>query len=108
VLPSAAALAKSNITGVELKTPSLTVLAPRAVELGGEVVLIGHLIWDDHDLGWATQWEMAWGGETHRWQMRGLTFDETFRRGIGGAAQILSGNGDPVTRSSAAATKKLH
>jgi hypothetical protein len=39
--------------------------------------------------------------------LRGFTFDETFRRGIGGAAQILSGNGDPVTRSSAAA-KKLH
>jgi hypothetical protein len=108
VLPSAAALAKSNVTGVELKTPSLPVLAPLAVELGGEVVLIGRLIWDDRDLGWATQWQMAWGGQTHRWQMRGLTFDETFRRGIGGAAQILSGNGDPVTRSSAAATKKLH
>jgi len=25
---------------------------------------------------------------------RGVTFDEAFRRGFGGAAQILSGNGD--------------
>ena len=105
VLPSAAALAKSNMTGAELKTPSFPALTPLATELGGEVVLVGRLVWDDRDLGWATQWQMAWGGQAHRWQMRGLTFDETFRRGIGGAAQILSGHGDPVARSSAAASK---
>jgi hypothetical protein len=66
------------------------------------------LVWDDRDLGWATRWQMDWRGQTHRWQIRGVTFDETFRRGIGGAAQILSGNGDPVTRSSSAGGNKLH
>lgn len=106
VLPDAAALAKSNMTGAELKTPPFPALTPLATELGGEVVLVGRLVWDDRDLGWATQWQMVWGGRTHRWQLRGLTFDETFRRGIGGAAQILSGNGDPVTRSSSAATAR--
>jgi hypothetical protein len=108
VLPSAAVLAKSNITGVELKTPSFPALTPLATELGGEVVLVGRLVWDDRDLGWATQWQMAWDGQTHRWQMRGLTFDDTFRRGIGGAAQILSGNGDPVFRPTAAVAGKPH
>jgi len=108
MLPDEAALAKSNITGAELRTPSFPALTPLATALGGEVVLVGRLVWDDRDLGWATQWQMARGGQTHRWQMRGLTFDETFRRGIGGAAQILSGNGDPVTRTSAAAGKKPH
>ena len=102
VLPSAAALAKSNITGAELRAPSFPALAPVAAELGGEVVLVGRLVWDDRELGWATQWQMDWRGQPHRWQIRGVTFDETFRRGIGGAAQILSGNGDPVARSSAA------
>lgn len=106
VLPDAAALAKSNITGSELRTPSFPALTPLATELGGEVVMVGRLVWDDRDLGWATQWQMDWGGQTHRWHMRGLTFDETFRRGIGGAAQILSGNGDPVVRPSAAATAR--
>jgi hypothetical protein len=106
VLPSAAALAKSNITGEALRSPSFPLLMQIATELGGEVALAGRLVWDDRDLGWTTQWQMAWGGQTHRWQLRGLTFDETFRRGIGGAAQILSGNGAPVARSSAA--KKLH
>jgi hypothetical protein len=107
-LPGTAALAKSNITGAELKAPSFPALTALAAELGGEVVLVGRLVWDDRDLGWATQWQMAWDGRTHRWQLRGLTFDETFRRGIGGAAQILSGNGDPVARSSAATTTKPH
>jgi uncharacterized protein len=108
VLPSTAALAKSNITGAELRAPTFPALAPVAAEQGGEVILVGRLVWDDRDLGWATQWQMDWRGQTHRWQIRGVTFDETFRRGIGGAAQILSGNGDPVTRSSSAGGNKLH
>jgi len=94
VLPSMAALAKSNISGAELRTAPFPALAPIAAELAGEVVLVGRLVWDDRELGWATRWQMDWRGRTHRWQVRGVTFDEAFRRGIGGAAQILSGNGD--------------
>ena len=95
VLPDVAALAKANINAAELlMTPSST-LASVAVERGGEVVLVGHLKWDDSELGWATEWRMDWNGRMHRWQLRGVTFDEAFRRGIGGAAQILSGNGYP-------------
>jgi hypothetical protein len=98
VLPSTAALAKSNITGAELRTAPFAALAPVAAAQGGEVVLVGRLVWDDRELGWATQWQMDWRGQTYRWQIRGVTFDEAFRRGIGGAAQILSGNGDPGGR----------
>jgi uncharacterized protein len=98
VLPSAAALTKSNINGAELKTTPFPELAPVAAEAGGEVVLVGRLVWDDRELGWTTQWRMNWGDRTHSWQVRGVTFDEAFRRGIGGAAQILSGNGDPDGR----------
>jgi hypothetical protein len=108
VLPSTAGLAKSNITGAELKTAPFPALAPVAAEQGGEVVLVGRLVWDDRELGWAAQWRMDWGDRTHRWQVRGVTFDEAFRRGIGGAAQVLSGNGDPVARSQSAGGSKLH
>jgi uncharacterized protein len=94
VLPSMTALAKSNMSGAELRTAPFPALAPVAAELAGEVVLVGRLVWDDRELGWATQWQMDWHGRTHRWQVRGVTFDEAFRRGIGGAAQVLSGNGD--------------
>jgi len=93
VLPSTAALAKSNITGAELRTAPFPALMPVAAEQGGEVVLVGRLVWDDRELGWTTQWRMNWGDRTHGWQVRGVTFDEAFRRGIGGAAQVLSGNG---------------
>jgi uncharacterized protein len=108
VLPSTAALAKSNISGAALRTATFPALAPLAAEQGGEVVLVGRLVWDDRELGWATQWQMDWGGRTHQWQIRGVTFDEAFRRGIGGAAQILSGNGDPTARSMSAGGNKLH
>jgi hypothetical protein len=93
-LPDDAALARTNLTGAALKTISSSALAPAVAAQGADVVLIGHLRWDDADLGWATDWRMEAQGQPHRWQLRGVTFDEAFRRGIGGAAQILSGNGD--------------
>lgn len=92
-LPDAAALARSNITAEHLAPAALASLA---VEENAEVALIGRLVWDDRQLGWMTLWQMERDGRTHRWQLRGGTFDEAFRRGIGGAAQILSGNGKKV------------
>jgi len=96
VLPSAAALAESSINGAEFGTMTSSTLGSVAAQQGGEVVLIGRLVWVDRELGWATQWRMDWQSRTHRWRVRGVTFDEAFRRGIGGAAQILSDNGDPA------------
>jgi len=95
VLPDAAALAKSNIDGAALTAMPAATLAGRGAELGADVALVGRLVWDDSELGWVTEWRMDWQGRAHRWQARGVTFDEAFRRGIGGAAQVLSDNGDP-------------
>jgi hypothetical protein len=89
-------LAKAGIHGAEPRTATSRALAPLVAEQGGEVALVGRLVWDDRELGWATQWQIDWHGHTHRWQVRKTNFDEAFRRGIGGAAQILSGNGDPA------------
>ena len=96
VLPSVAALAKLSINGVELRTMTSSTLASVAAQQGGEIALVGRLVWVDRELGWATQWQMDWQSRTHRWQVRGVTFDEAFRRGIGGAAQILSNNDGPA------------
>ena len=96
VLPGTAALEKSGLDGKMLRTAPTSNLTPLAAELGGANTLVGRLVWDDRALGWATKWQMQWHGRTHRWQVRGVTFDEAFRRGIGGAAQVLSGNGDPA------------
>jgi hypothetical protein len=96
VLPGEADLTKSGINVAELAKLPSEKLAARAAGQGGEVALVGRLMWDDKALGWATEWQMAWQGRPHRWRFRSVTFDEAFRRAIGGAAQILSGNGDPV------------
>jgi uncharacterized protein len=95
VLPDVAALAKSGLDAAALAKMPPSALTARATELDGEVALVGRLTWDDSELAWASEWQMEWQGRPHRWQVRGPTFDDAFRRAIGGAAQILSGNGDP-------------
>jgi hypothetical protein len=91
-LPRAAALEKANVGVAELMTAPPATLAPA---VSGDVLLRGHLVWSDEDLGWISEWQMDFRGQPHRWRFRGVTFDEAFRRGLGGAAQILSGNGEP-------------
>jgi len=95
VLPDVAALTTSKIDGAELTAMPSTTLAPVAAGQGAEATLVGRLVWVDAELGWATEWRMDRQNRPHQWQARGITFDEAFRRGIGGAAQILSGNGEP-------------
>lgn len=98
VLPSAASLAAAMITAAELPKAPSAKLTSIVASQGGETALVGRLLWDDNDLGWVTRWRIDWHGRPYTWQMRGVTFDEAFRRGIGGAAQVLSGSGDPGAR----------
>ncbi len=95
VLPDAAALAKANIDGAKLMAMPPATLSAYATQFGADVTLAGRLVWSDTELGWATEWQIDWRSRPHRWRLRGITFDEAFRRGIGGAAQVLSDNGDP-------------
>ena len=97
VLPDVAAWTTTNGDGAPLAALPPATLAAGATALGAEVTLVGRLVWDETELGWATEWRMDWQGRSHRWQRRGVTFDDAFRQGIGGAAQVLSGNGDPTT-----------
>ncbi|MCV3239754.1 DUF2066 domain-containing protein [Mesorhizobium sp. ZC-5] len=62
---------------------------------GGNLALAGRLTWSDEAKGWIADWWMAAEGKNHEWQVRGVGFDEAFRNGMRGAAQILSGNGQP-------------
>lgn len=97
LLPDTAAWTRTNGDGVALTAMPPATLAKAATALGADVALVGRLVWVDADLGWATEWRMVWQGRSHRWQRRGITFDDAFRWGIGGAAQILSDNGDPAS-----------
>lgn len=75
--------------------PASGQLAPALTAAGAQAQLIGQLSWNDDALAWDTQWQLDARGAAHRWTLRGTTFDDAFRRALGGAAQILSGNGDP-------------
>jgi len=97
VLPDVAAWTRTNSDGAVLTAVPPATLAAGATALGGEVILVGRLVWVEAELGWATEWRIDWQGRSHRWQRRGITFDDAFRQGLGGAAQVLSGNGDPAT-----------
>jgi hypothetical protein len=62
---------------------------------GAARALAGSIVWSDKELGWIADWRLANRGKTYRWQVRGVSFDEAFRVAMRGAAQILSGNGQP-------------
>lgn len=66
-----------------------------ARQSGVRVPLAMTLHWSDADLGWIARFRMVDASGMHDWSARGISFDEAFRVGVRGAAQILSGNGAP-------------
>ncbi len=95
VLPATADLAKSAIDATNLAKAAPATLANSINGKNSEGVLIGQLAWNDKKLDWSAQWQMDLDGKSHRWRLSAPTYDEAFRRGIGGAVQMLSGNGEP-------------
>jgi hypothetical protein len=57
---------------------------------GGLVVLIGSMIWSDPDNGWNCTWHATLDGQVRTWTIRGVSFDEGFRSGVGGAAHAAA------------------
>jgi uncharacterized protein len=93
LLPGKAVMAGMDVDA--LRDKSMTELNTLAKSAGGDLALGGAIVWSDEDLGWVADWRLAPAGETHRWQVRGVSFDEAFRVAMRGAVQILSGNGAP-------------
>ena len=91
ILPDAATLARIGADDVALGRIPLARLAEAAVGQGGEAVLMARLVWDDQALHWASDWQLDWRGKPQQWRFSAATFDETFRQGIGAAAQIIAG-----------------
>lgn len=94
VIPTTSDLLTHGLT-FEALTSNLAGLDRIAPDLGADVALVGQLIWSEQELGWAASWSLAASGVLHHWHIRGVSFDEAFRNAAGGAAQILSGHGDP-------------
>ena len=96
VIPSRAALDRAGLSFGNLPQTPLHDLA-KLVDLSvGQIPLAGTLSWDRDLLGWVAGWRMAAGGKEHSWGIGGVNFDAAFRNAVGGAAQILSGNGAPA------------
>lgn len=99
-IPDAGLLKRlGSLTPVTLFTPGPE-FADATTRLGAAATLIGTLLWSETDHGWIAEWHLERGEEPGappppRWQVRGVSFDAAFRSGVGGAAQVLSGNGAP-------------
>jgi uncharacterized protein len=63
-----------------------------AAALGGQVALVGILVWSAPDHGWNARWRLRWQGREHRWAIAGVSFDDAFRDALDHAAAILSGH----------------
>jgi hypothetical protein len=94
-LPSEAALSEAGLRFETLPTADPARLAAVVTATGGELALLGRMVWSDDALTWIADWRLAADGRTTQWQARSVTFDEGFRKAMGGAARILSRNGAP-------------
>jgi uncharacterized protein len=94
-LPDQAALAKAGLSYESLPTVDPPRLDAAARTMGGDLALGGSMLWSEAALGWIADWRLGAQGQRYRWQIRGVSFDDAFRNAMAGAAQILSGHGQP-------------
>ncbi len=96
-----AILAAAHAYGLRVALPStadverigpdgLTAQALQLGNGGATATLRGSLRWSDQEFGWVAQWRLDGPGEPETWQVRGVSFDDAFKSGVGGAAKALS------------------
>lgn len=94
-LPNQAELAAAGLDLETLWKAEPAGLAAATKALGADLPLVGTMRFSDEAHGWIADWRLAAKGRTYTWQVRGVNFDEAFRSALRGAAQILSGHGQP-------------
>jgi hypothetical protein len=94
-LPDQVALTKAGLSYESLSTVDLPRLDAIARMVDGDLALSGSMLWSEEALGWIADWRLDAQGKSYRWQIRGVSFDDAFRNAMAGAAQILSGHGQP-------------
>lgn len=95
-IPAADLFERAKLTAENLPEAPLAKLAELLRDRPGQVPLAASLRWNKHLPGWDADWRFTAGEAEHRWSVSAGNFDAAFRNGIGGAAQILSGNGAPA------------
>jgi uncharacterized protein len=96
VIPSPETIARSGLTVDGTPGTAVSALLPFVDRKVGQVPLLGQLDWSKPLLAWKAQWRLEAEGKEHHWAIEGVNFDAAFRNGVGGAAQVLSGNGTPA------------
>ncbi len=96
VIPAPETIARSGLTVDGTPGVKIAALLPFVDGKVGQVPLVGQLDWSKPLLAWKARWRLASGGTERSWGIEGVNFDAAFRNGVGGAAQILSGNGTPA------------
>jgi hypothetical protein len=96
VLPSSATLNEAGMTAEKLPMATLADLKKIARASGGGTVLAGGIAWNKGMLGWKGNWQLQSTDGPHDWQIQNVNFDAAFRSAMRGAAQVLSGHGEPA------------
>jgi uncharacterized protein len=97
VFPTQAAIGAAAVTEETLAHADMAALEKLAKEAGGDNALAGIISWSDADRGWIAEWRLVVDGKTYGWRISGVSFDDAFRNALRGAAQVLSGNGEPAS-----------
>lgn len=95
--PPAATIDEAKLTPASLAGAAPSGLGSVATAAGGDQALVGSLAWSDADRGWIAEWSLDFDGKPYRWRISGVSFDDAFRNALRGAAQVLSGNGEPAS-----------
>ncbi len=96
IIPGLRKLEPAGLVLENLPDTPIDELEHLATEWGADKALAGTLYWNREMLGWEAGWRMLHEGREKAWGVGGVNFDAAFRNALGGAAQILSGNGTPA------------
>lgn len=96
VLPPTAVFNEAGMTAEKLPTADPRELARIVRASGGGTVLVGSIAWNKGMLGWKGNWQLNSASGPHHWQIENVNYDAAFRSATRGAAQVLSGNGEPT------------
>jgi len=93
LLPSQQQLMLAGLSASTLAKADPARLGTLARMAGGERALVGTIVWNSKPAGWIAEWRIA--DAPAAWGISGVGFDDAFRNGVSGAAQVLSGHEEP-------------
>jgi uncharacterized protein len=94
-LPTAAGVGRAGLTPDALFPATAQYVEVLRRRLGIGHLMVGSIVWKSGMRGWKAVWDFDAGGQIHHWQIQDVNFDDAFRSAMRGAAQILSGHGEP-------------